>query len=164
MIDTNSFRKLLGYLEYKIDMSQFAERKILQKRVYLVQSVANIDLGFRFQWYMYGPYSSQLADMGYANNSALYPKPLNYIPSRKLVALKSLFDKHKKDSTWFEIAASLVFLHKELEFEGDGTIEKMIERLNLLKPELVKKVTLTNNETLAEYIRSIWLEVLPLIA
>jgi len=40
------------------------ERKKFQKTVYLIQAY-RIDLGYDFSWYLHGPYSPDLADVGY---------------------------------------------------------------------------------------------------
>ena len=36
-------------------------KKALQKKVHLIQDLAGIDAGYRFSFYTYGPYSSQLS-------------------------------------------------------------------------------------------------------
>lgn len=48
----------IGLGGLKID--DFRSRKILQKKMYLLQ-LTGIDLGYRFNWYLYGPYCPALA-------------------------------------------------------------------------------------------------------
>jgi uncharacterized protein YwgA len=43
---------------------KLAERIILQKIIYLIQE-KGYDMGFKFNWYIRGPYSPKLADCGY---------------------------------------------------------------------------------------------------
>lgn len=42
-----------------------AERKKFQKTIYLIQAF-DIPLGYSFNWYLHGPYSPDLAEVGYA--------------------------------------------------------------------------------------------------
>lgn len=48
-------------LGLKIKVQTFNDRLILQKMVYLLQA-SNIDFGFRFGWYLRGPYCPALAN------------------------------------------------------------------------------------------------------
>jgi uncharacterized protein YwgA len=50
-------------LSFKID--SFQDRLIMQKAVYLAQA-AGVNLGYYYQWYLYGPYSSSLTRDEYA--------------------------------------------------------------------------------------------------
>ena len=43
-----------------LEISDFNSRKILQKKIYLLQ-LTGIDLGYRYNWYLYGPYCPALA-------------------------------------------------------------------------------------------------------
>ncbi len=47
-----------------VRMSDFHDRLILQKAVYLIQA-AGVHLGYHFRWYIKGPYCSDLADDGF---------------------------------------------------------------------------------------------------
>jgi len=42
-----------------LDLTTLENRKLLQKRIYLLQAFG-LDLGYRFGWYIYGPYSPDL--------------------------------------------------------------------------------------------------------
>jgi len=53
-------RHILGNDEFKIRLNDFDSRLILQKTIYLAQTIFGIDLGYSFGWYIYGPYSPDL--------------------------------------------------------------------------------------------------------
>ena len=46
-------------IRLRFEIGSFEDRLILQKAVYLVQA-AGVDLGYHYQWYLYGPYSPSL--------------------------------------------------------------------------------------------------------
>lgn len=56
---------ILRELEVPFDVRAWDNRLQIQKAVYLAQ-VAGVNLGYRFGWYVRGPYSSALADDYYA--------------------------------------------------------------------------------------------------
>lgn len=51
--------KSLEAAQAPLDVSTFNDRLILQKTVYLLQS-AGIHIGYRFRWYLRGPYSPDM--------------------------------------------------------------------------------------------------------
>ncbi|GAI03672.1 unnamed protein product, partial [marine sediment metagenome] len=44
-----------------VEIGVFLKRKILQKKTYLLQ-LTGVDLGYRYNWYIYGPYCPALAN------------------------------------------------------------------------------------------------------
>lgn len=59
----NRIKYALKILGVKIE-NNYAFRKKLKKIIYLLE-VVGIDLGFRFNWYLCGPYDIHLTDMVY---------------------------------------------------------------------------------------------------
>ena len=51
----------LNYLNVPIDLATFSKRFNLQKKIYLAQ-IAGVDLGYRFGWYIHGPYCKSLTE------------------------------------------------------------------------------------------------------
>ena len=49
----------IGFEDIEID--NFTKRKILQKKIYLLQ-LTGVDLGCRYNWYLKGPYCPALAN------------------------------------------------------------------------------------------------------
>lgn len=105
-----SILKRIG--EYDIDF--FKDRLLLQKHVYFLQSFG-VYLGYRFSWYLHGPYSPQLTrDCFDGATSGTVPHDVAFTASGEenfSCFLRFLGDK-KKDAVWMEILASLHFLTK----------------------------------------------------
>ena len=51
--------KVLESADLRLNVGTFDERLILQKAVYMLQS-AGVHLGYRFRWYLRGPYSPEM--------------------------------------------------------------------------------------------------------
>ncbi len=108
-------RSLLG-IDTNIGRNDFETRLIIQKIVYLAQE-SGIQLGYRFKWYAYGPYSRKLAldigkilqvrigecqaTMGY--DLATMKQLLSELKEKSIVSGKSL-------SYWLELVSSLHML------------------------------------------------------
>lgn len=89
------------------------ERKQFQKTVYLMQAFG-ISLGYKFRWYIHGPYSSALADVGYEISKHYNQISKLYFSEPEV---SELFEQYlgfmgdiKDDMEALEIAASLHYL------------------------------------------------------
>jgi len=107
--------KNIDNVNFKNFSKNFDERLILQKTVYFLQ-IFGLNLGYFFNWYIHGPYSTDLAKDGY-----ILEKKINTIPKMKITdenLKKSLekfnffLDKYKNNPAQLEILASINFLHK----------------------------------------------------
>lgn len=98
------------------------DRKRVQKAVYLGQ-VAGADLGYRFSWYLMGPYSPSLTRDYYdlAESAELEEAPeegkqLKAALRQPLLGVKSLLNPPKDfksdQSDWLELLASYHYLRK----------------------------------------------------
>ena len=67
LVVLNRFVEALGE---NADIENFEDRKRFQKAVYLGQ-VAGVDLGYRYGWYVKGPYSTDLTQDYYAMSEAV---------------------------------------------------------------------------------------------
>ena len=106
-------------------MSTFESRLIFQKSVYFLQRFG-IKLGYSFSWYIYGPYSSELTDVGFE----LAPKvgeieeiELDSETQSKLDSFLSFLGGKKDDSKWLEALASEHFLRTVLYMPKEEVIE-----------------------------------------
>ena len=96
------------------DMSTFKGRLILQKSVYLMQAF-DIHIGHVFSWYLRGPYSSHLANVGFQlqeNYDTLPKGKFDKIVQKKFEKFLSFMDDKKNDPDRLEILASIHFLKK----------------------------------------------------
>lgn len=92
---------------------EIEERKQFQKTVYLMQAFG-IKLGYDFSWYIEGPYSSALADVGYEIADHYHKIPALYFSDEDVEKTfrqyLAFMDDFKADLDALEIAASLHFL------------------------------------------------------
>lgn len=107
----------IGFGNLEIDT--FGARKVLQKKIYLLQ-LTGIDLGYRYNWYLKGPYSPALADDTFSLKEEIqYDEEFNeYVLStdteenfgtlKKLEVLPK--DSQAREDEWLELVASLHYL------------------------------------------------------
>jgi hypothetical protein len=65
-----ALKLLLDELQLETNIATLGERKTVQKGVYLAQA-AGVDLGYRYNWYVMGPYAPSLTRDYFALNEAL---------------------------------------------------------------------------------------------
>lgn len=97
--------------------SDFSKRLEFQKTAYLIQE-AGADLGYRFGWYLHGPYSSSYADDAYS----LAALPKEYFDSvqesvdesvlRKIRDLLDSIPPTKNRSYWLELLSCVHFVKR----------------------------------------------------
>jgi uncharacterized protein YwgA len=121
-----------------------AERKAIQKAVYLGQVLAQVDLGYRFGWYIMGPYSAHLAKDYYAlaSTEALgdlsgSEKDLNPSVKANLALAKRAIEMPSgcdlPHDAWLELLASWHYLRNVSRY--DQTLAETTMRAQ--KPHLV---------------------------
>ncbi|OGC76862.1 MAG: hypothetical protein A2Z27_05950 [candidate division Zixibacteria bacterium RBG_16_50_21] len=120
-------------------MSNFQDRLKLQKYIYLLQAFG-LYLGFRFNWYIYGPYSPDLARDGF-ELAKQYPN----VPEVKFMEEKDetkfsefigFLHPNEDNTDWLEMIASLHFLKKMYPGRSKGEIfEKVRNKQPYLNDE-----------------------------
>ena len=110
----------LNHLGIAFDLSTFSKRLILQKKVYLAQ-VTGIDLGYRFGWYLRGPYSKSLTAEAFElvedfqqDETSVETAPIGKDKRAQLNKVKPLCEipsgEDFEEGVWLELLASLHFL------------------------------------------------------
>lgn len=127
------------------EIATLDDRKRVQKAVYLGQ-VAGIDLGYRFGWYLLGPYSPQLARdyFALAEARALGESTRGAKLDRSVVSvlrrIQPLLTEHAncdlKQEDWLELVASVHYLRTVSSFD-QGKARKVLKEH---KPTLAKFV------------------------
>lgn len=133
-----------------LSISDLPSRKILQKKTYLLQ-LTGIDLGYRYNWYLYGPYCPALASDTFAlRDEARYDKEfenyeLNCRTIEKLGLLKDIAKLPQSsgiaEPEWLELLASLHYL-KHIAYwprKNDPQFEEVFEKLKESKPHFKDK-------------------------
>jgi len=133
-----------------LEIGNFLSRKILQKKMYILQ-LTGVDLGYRFNWYLYGPYCPALAsdtfalrdEIGYDQEFNDYE--LNAKTRGKLDILKDIAGPCEgvqiSEPEWFELLASLHYLKHIAYWSGktDPGFEQVFEKLGDSKPHFQDK-------------------------
>lgn len=109
------------------DMSDFNGRLRFQKTVHILQSFG-IDLGYRYNWYLRGPYCPDLTKVGFELVDVL-PK-LRNIPvefeddadQTRYDNFKSFMTDKKNDPDALEIASSICFLRNEEDLDRETAL------------------------------------------
>ena len=125
-----SFKQLA--LEYNIE--RFSDRKRLQKITYLLE-IFGVDFGFKFNWYLHGPYSPALTDVLYKNDKESVGRevPDSKDDQKKIESLKRFLGSDIKSSHTLELIVSLHYLMVIGRAQGKSDKE-ILELLNELKP------------------------------
>ena len=152
MLSESSFTFLnyLTWLGEEAKMDTFEERIKFQKIVYLLQAFG-IKLRYHFSWYFHGPYSSALADDGFAmeNLTDQVRKKLSNTEKVQdevsiLVEVKKFIQQLRNrtpdlaDYERFELAASLHFIAIRALRDKNAWKESILE-LTSQKPKFKRK-------------------------
>jgi uncharacterized protein YwgA len=124
--------------ERNIDLALYDDRLNLQKLTYIIQS-AKLNFGYRFTWYVRGPYSPPLAtdafeymEKGIEENMTLTREEHAIVEK-----LKHEFSHELKDTSKLELYASLLFLKDDRISLSDE--ETLANKLTSLKPWFTKE-------------------------
>ncbi len=117
----------LQELDRPLEISSKDDRLRTQKAIYLGQ-LTGVDLGYRYSWYVHGPYSTSLTQDYYAFNSLpdsekaeFQQSSLNEATKAKLAKAKPLFnipqDVHLQMPQWLELLCSWHYLRKVAKYD-----------------------------------------------
>lgn len=135
--DVNGVKKEADYIGGLVkrvsnfSMEDLPDRKIFQKTVYLMQAFG-INLGYKFNWYLYGVYSPELADVGYAiaerYEDISQRRFTDEDDEERFQMFLEFIRPIKNDVKRLTIASSLHFLHeRNQKLHKDQLIEFLIE-------------------------------------
>ena len=133
-------------LEDPARIDSFENRKKFQKALYLGQ-IAGVDLGYRYSWYLKGPYSTELARDYYALRASidagLEPPSNKTLAPRikeKLNQLAVIFippnETELSQSDWLELLASWHYLRNVSRLDEKAAKQIMTDRKSNLVPFL----------------------------
>ena len=138
-----ALKLVLDELGVDANIDTIDDRKRVQKAVYLAQ-LPGVDLGYRFGWYLKGPYSTDLTKDYYALAEAIIAeggvpeRRLNDTARQRLQQVKPLMevpaDVDLPQEDWLELVSSVHFLRRVSRLDREHAIQK----LNTEKPHLVR--------------------------
>ena len=119
-------------------MSNFSDRLKLQKLVYLLKH-KDMNLGYSFNLYLYGPYSRSLTKDAYQMDQFKEFRDINKVKpasedqKTKFERFLEKIEEHKNDDKWLEIVSSYFFIknNKIADTEEDIIKEIMNKRDNI---------------------------------
>jgi uncharacterized protein YwgA len=96
-------------------MTTFSERKRVQKLVYLLDKVFDMNFGFSYSWYLHGPYSPEVTRIVFdviegRQTASADPKVLSSEDLRKIDRLKAFLGNDLCSTDQLELLVSLHFL------------------------------------------------------
>ncbi len=154
MTDSTKFKLLSAFklMNQRITMTSFADRLILQKKVYLLQEYG-LRLGNSYGWYIHGPYSRDVANDGFfletVQDQINQLEPLSGIEQECVRKFKDLLydavNKLDKDEAYcLELLASLHFIVTH-GYPKPKNKEQAIAQFTSKKPDFRKDSKLAMN-------------------
>ncbi len=130
------FEKINGR---KLEMNKYDDRLNLQKLTYILQK-AGLNFGYRFTWYVKGPYSPPLASDAFDYEERGIKENIELSQTEQKIAenLKNKFGDGVTNPDKLELYASLLFL-SSTESISLSDEERLSERLVSLKPWFEKE-------------------------
>lgn len=133
--------KILDLLDIGMpNMSEFDNRLKYQKIIYLLQA-SDLSLGYGFNWYIKGPYSSPLAHDLFEIDASIFQnsRSITFNNNEKILininAFKEKLRNDMENVDYLEVLASLHYINKAT-FSGKGRLEELKYRLLTIKPAL----------------------------
>lgn len=131
------------------DIDTRDDRKRVQKAMYLAQALSACDLGYRFGWYLMGPYSSQLTKDYYefaaassAGDNDFEKQVLRSDLRRKLDKITPLMQPPKEiakkvsQEDWLELVASWHYLLNVSKYDEQKSQQIIEKEKNHVAPYL----------------------------
>ncbi len=139
-----------------IEIDTFEKRLILQKKIYLLQ-LTGTDLGYRYNWYLQGPYCPALAndtfnlreEIRYDDEFNDYE--LNMKTQNRFEILNKIIGMPDtptiRESEWVELLASLHYLKHIAYWPGKckPEFDEIFEKLKESKPHFADKMALAKD-------------------
>jgi uncharacterized protein YwgA len=132
---------VLNDLGVPFDLGTFSQRFNIQKKIYLAQ-IAGVDLGYRFSWYLRGPYSTGLTEDAFALKDEIAEGVADHEDYELLEDVSHALDKAEElwarptdvkvsDDDWLELLASLHYL-RHIAYRPPGASRDFDEAFTLL--------------------------------
>lgn len=139
-----ALKLFLDELDVPFEIKTFDDRKRVQKAVYLGQ-LSGVDLGYRFGWYIRGPYSTSLtrdyfslAEAVAAGDTDWEGLTLKKTVRKKLARISPLMAPPEEvdlsTEDWLELVASLHFLRSVSKLDEHEALKILNKEKNHLFP------------------------------
>ena len=150
---------IISYLAQNLGGEFKLGKTAVQKLVYLIQELGRVPIGYRFHFYHYGPYSSDLAgDLGFVNtlkgvsidydqslnmyditqgenSGVLISKASDFVKCYEKAMDKILRDFGRKRAQELELIATIIYVWKNAQDTENYTEDYLIDHVSELKPK-----------------------------
>ena len=112
--ELNGLLNTIGNFDPSVFKNDFDRRLIIQKTIYLLQAFG-LNIGYRYSWYLRGPYSPELAHTAYAVAEKFDTKLAVQVDGQENERFREFLrfiDNKKNDHYCLEAIASIHFLAK----------------------------------------------------
>ena len=140
MHNTSKLFASLAALGIDPKMETFAERKRVQKTVYLLDKVFGFDFGYYYNWYLHGPYSPQVTQIIFdvvEGRASIDPQPANSNLSpedcQKIERMRTFLNEDLNSNDKLELLVSVDYLLNYTE-NATPNEQEIVEFLNIKKP------------------------------
>lgn len=116
-----------------VSVDTFSDRKRLQKAIYLLQEFG-LDLGYKFRWYLHGPYSDDLADDAFRVSMFSEIREQEPTNSNLIEALRTFLGSDIASPDTLELLASLHFLAMKA-YVPQKSKMRIVELMRQRKPQ-----------------------------
>lgn len=135
--------KLLIDVGIHPDFKSFKDRLLVQKVVYVAQTLFNINFGYRFIWHIRGPYSKALSkDLRTSETYSMCRCP--ELDSNSALRLKSLINELRNLnvdlSLSLEIIASYLMLSKDVYPKPEDPVKELLLRKPYISREDINAI------------------------
>jgi len=148
--------RFLGVMGFSLDLSTLQSRILLQKWVYFAEALGT-ELGYRFGWYVFGPYSTDLTRDAYGLQGLEPHLRESNDATPATQKLKEFLGKvgtlrpKRTEGYWLELLSSLHFLAVQASPPVRGK-EQCILKIELMKPRKFSREDMESAwKLLAEY-------------
>lgn len=130
-----------------LSIESFDDRLICQKKIYLLQALG-VDLGYKYNWYVHGPYSPTLTNYAYShidifNSYDFSGYELNEDAVERIAIVNDIANDRQEgcdEASWYELLASIVYVFSNLCSWGivggtDATDNEVIRKVIEYKPQ-----------------------------
>jgi uncharacterized protein YwgA len=135
----------------KVELGTFPQRLELQKKIYLLQALG-LDMGYRYNWYLKGPYSPSAAEDLFALRDEIAAGQKEFedfdLSKEALPKIQNATGlwtppSATSSSEWVELLASLHFLeHSAFWAKKTGMFNDVCAKLLRAKPQFSRQTTL----------------------
>ena len=117
-------------------LTSFDNRLKIQKASYIMQNIFDVDLGFKFNWYIHGPYCPDLSKVMFENvkGEPLKVETKNKI-KQKIIQLKQFIKSENLTRNYLELIASL---HYIMNIQKKSKKSEIVKVFSELKPKFHK--------------------------